>query len=146
MMPAASDPPVIAELAHDTESEESRLRLRAFQRAWLCPGAGLALLGHPLLALVNWLANLATLVAGAWFAIAFDGLSGLVAGGLLLVGVTIWTVEQVGVFFFPLRPSRPKFLAQGYWVWTLLMGTALFGELATISFRLTNWVLDYLER
>lgn len=138
--------PVLAELATNENSPESRLRLRAFTQALLCPGAGLALIGHPLLAITNWLANSATLLAGVWFTIEFDGLSGLVAGTLLLVGVTIWTVEQVGVFFFPLRPACPDFLARGYWIWTLLMGCVLFCELAAISFRLTNWVLDYLER
>lgn len=122
---------------------ESKLRMQAFVRSWLCPGAGAALLGWPGVAFFTWLSIVVFLGTSALFVFRPSVASGVLAGLTLLVGLTMWTIEQVGVFLFVIRPPRLQWLFRFYGIWTVLMSLTFLVLLAILIDRHSDTILDW---
>jgi signal peptidase I len=110
----ASDPtPNIPELG-DVTRKEASLRGKAKLRLWVCPGAGFALIGYPVGALVTFLTALSVLPLVVWFSYQPGAASGW---ALIVVGafsLCLNLAEYRAVRRLPLRDPAPRFLAGGF--------------------------------
>ncbi len=132
-----SSAPVLAEVVND----ESQVRMQAFLRSWLCPGAGLAHLGWPGLALLTWWSIVVFLFCTGAFIARASVTTGAAAGVMLVVGLAMWTVEQAGVFLFKVHPPRLQWLFRFYLMWTVLMSASFLVMLVVLAVRYAETIL-----
>src|SRR5437899_10774085 len=77
--------------------DEATLRKKARQRSFFCPGAGFALLGRKVLAILTFTASLCVFAAAAWAVLQPS--AGALWGALvaLLVATVCWASEPLTV-------------------------------------------------
>ncbi len=90
--------------------DEGTLRIKARRRSLYCPGAGFALLGRRVLAILTSTAQLCVFALVAWAVLQPS--SGALWGVLvaLLVATAFWVGEQLTVPWVGLRPPGPAML------------------------------------
>lgn len=116
--PASPPPPsTIAE-------EEPRLRARARRRAWFCPGAGWALLGHGRRAMTTFLLYFAFLAALGWLIVSWLPAALWLTIAALVVTLIAWLGEISAVKRATIRPGQPGWLARRFWPATALTWAA----------------------
>jgi signal peptidase I len=113
------------------------LRKKAFRRSWLCPGAGFALLGRKILALLTFLSSLSAILSVAWAAIHPSASAVWTIIVLLLLATAFWIAEQMTVRRITSYAAGPWSLVVGYPFAVLVMPLAVGIVLVVIvtSFR-----------
>lgn len=94
--------------------DSSELRTRAVGRAWICPGAGFALVGSERLATSIFAFSLTSIPVVGYLVVRPSGFSFWATVVLLGISILFFVAEQIGVKKFPLQPSAPAFLVRGY--------------------------------
>jgi hypothetical protein len=102
------------ERSSNEERDESTLRKKARRRSWFCPGAGFALLGCSVLAILTAAASLCVFAAAAWAVLQPS--SGALLGVLvaLLVATAFWLAEQLTVPWVTPRAPGPALLVNRF--------------------------------
>lgn len=109
---------------HAIAADEPRLRARARRRAWFCPGAGWALLGHSRRATTTFLLYFGLLAALSWLIVSWRPAALWLTIAALVVTLIAWLGEISAVKRATIRPGQPGWLARRFWSATALTWAA----------------------
>lgn len=108
---------------------------------WLCPGAGYAGAGLPTLALVSYSIWIVFYAALAWLLFTIDPVSLWVSAGSFALGLVLWVVEIVLVWFPTSRPPAPRFLVRLPIIATVVIWVGSFAGAGITLVKMSSVVL-----
>lgn len=107
----------------DQESvDEYRLRRQARRRSWFSPGAGWALIGHPLKAWLTLITYVALIASALWLIWRLSALAFWLTVTFFVATLVIWSLELASLGRATVRLTPSAWLVRGFWPITLLVG------------------------
>jgi signal peptidase I len=101
--------------------DEAEIRNRAIKRAWLCPGAGFALVGARTYAIATFVASLGILPALAWIAFRPSAVSLWTTIAVLAIATSLWAAELISIKKAALHAPSPSILDRQFVALTCTM-------------------------
>jgi signal peptidase I len=101
--------------------DEYKLRRQARRRAWFCPGAGWALLGHPGRAGLTFFSYAALLVSALWLIWRLSAVALGLTAAFFLATLVIWSIEIARLGRAEVRPAPAAWLVRWCWPITTLV-------------------------